>query len=499
MSRTGLGGNLVLIGPILETGVCSWSELEDPVDADWDTTERLVTLAEWPTFNPDFYPAYNAVSNNGVFLVNDRSSGSADDNGSISYSLFSSRLKQPNGSSVALPALNFTVNGPYGYEIDQSEYGSDISADGSAVAGTSERYVPFVEESCTFPFPCLGVVTDVDIHSQAFRWTQANGTQGLGYLPGGSSEPGSGANSISADGEVVAGWSSSTDGMQAFRWTESGGMVGLGDLPGGTFSSSAKDVSSDGTTVVGYGTSESGWEAFRWTEAGGMVGLGDLPGGVFYSQAVAVSADGVLVVGNSLSRCVPGSCSLYDPTHSVPFIWIYGIGMISMQDYLTLLGIDLTGWELYTVIGISDDGKTIVGTGKRGTVTTHWIASRVEAEQPSDMLPLLPSSEPAERLLPGDAYAQSGEAANTGSSGELTAPLSVENPVVLPPADTTLSSDVSPQPSVADSVVLTIVGIGEEPPTVTPPAEEPVVMTNGKRPRKVHAKPARATRKKLRK
>jgi probable HAF family extracellular repeat protein len=98
---------------------------------------------------------------------------------------------------------------------------------------------------------------------------------------------------VNADGTVVVGVISATGAFgpfEAFRWTQAGGMAGLGFLPGGT-SSNARGVNADGTVVVG-GSSATGTgpnaEAFRWTQAGGMVGLGFLPGGTS-SDAVAVN------------------------------------------------------------------------------------------------------------------------------------------------------------------------------------------------------------------
>ena len=76
-------------------------------------------------------------------------------------------------------------------------------------------------------------------------------------------------------------------------------MVGLGDLPGGDFFSEARAVSADGTVVAGFSSTALGFEAFRWTSGGGMVGLGDLPGGIFSSRALGVSADGTRVLGFS--------------------------------------------------------------------------------------------------------------------------------------------------------------------------------------------------------
>src|SRR5262245_39810238 len=58
---------------------------------------------------------------------------------------------------------------------------------------------------------------------------------------------------------------------------------GLGDLPGGPFASRVQEISADGQTVVGYSSSTSGDEPFRWTQTTGMVGLGTLPGGLVFS------------------------------------------------------------------------------------------------------------------------------------------------------------------------------------------------------------------------
>ena len=130
----------------------------------------------------------------------------------------------------------------------------------------------------------------------------------LGFLPGGNQSE---ANGVSADGAVVVGWSNFPGGaQQAFRWTQATGAVGLGFLPGGggLFGSQATAVSANGSVVVGasiipLGPGTGVDEAFRWTQATGMVGLGFLPGGSS-STARGVSADGLVIVGagnNSLS------------------------------------------------------------------------------------------------------------------------------------------------------------------------------------------------------
>ena len=225
-------------------------------------------------------------------------------------------------------------------DIPGGSFGSvayDISADSSVVVGMS-----LID---TAP-------------STAFRWTSGGGMVDLGSLPEGIlfSE----AYGVSADGSVVVGmtWS---PGYQAFRWTSGGGMVGLGYLPGGSTYSQAEGVSADGSTVVGFSYyTPTGYEAFRWTADEGMVGLGNLFGGEIGSMARDVSADGSVVVGNA----------------GLVFIWDAANGMRSLEDVLKDYGFDLTGWDLYDALGISDDGLTIVGYGRNPSGNNEaWIAT----------------------------------------------------------------------------------------------------------------------------
>jgi probable HAF family extracellular repeat protein len=119
----------------------------------------------------------------------------------------------------------------------------------------------------------------------------------LGDLPGGIFD--SAASAVSADGMVAVGSSvsgSSSPLVEAFRWTQATGMVGLGFLPGHSETSRASDVSANGSIVVG--ASGDIGEAFRWTQATGMVGLGFLPGGSS-SIALGVSADGLVTITRS--------------------------------------------------------------------------------------------------------------------------------------------------------------------------------------------------------
>jgi len=145
---------------------------------------------------------------------------------------------------------------------------------------------------------------------QAFRWTQADGLQALGYLPP-PYDYWSDARAASADGSVVVGTSSRYqlyDGPieQAVVWRQSCGcMRGLGFLSGGILSR-ANDVSADGTVIVGSGyVRGSGFQAVVWTAGGGIQKLAEIlkARGVDVTESLgeadAVSADGRWILGHT--------------------------------------------------------------------------------------------------------------------------------------------------------------------------------------------------------
>jgi probable HAF family extracellular repeat protein len=219
----------------------------------------------------------------------------------------------------------------------RSSSGTDVSADGSVVVGTSNH----------------GFDT-----REAFRWTSADGMLSIGALPSGRAR--ARAYGVSADGTVIVGrdevWENNEDSLEAFRWTAATGMVGLGDLPDGRFASEANDVSADGSVIVGVGETAVGGEAVVWTSAGGMVGLGFLPGGDNRSYALGVSADGSMVVGQS---------ELADSgSPSRAFVWTQANGMQSLRDMLIAKDVaTLDNWELREARSISANGEWVVGVG----------------------------------------------------------------------------------------------------------------------------------------
>jgi probable HAF family extracellular repeat protein len=182
------------------------------------------------------------------------------------------------------------------------------------------------------------VVVGVGNSQKAFRWTKETGIVAIA-----SGFSLSAANSVNADGSIIAGYVVESNGIyNAFRWTADTGIVGIGNLYGGNFHSAADGISDDGSVLVGYSQTAIDNEAFRWTQENGMVGLGHLPDGDPFSAANAVNADGSIIVGNGKS-----------PPNTEAFLWSEESGMVG----LGFLTDDFSS----AAYGISADGTTVVG------------------------------------------------------------------------------------------------------------------------------------------
>lgn len=249
-----------------------------------------------------------------------------------------------------------------------SSEGEGISHDGSVVVG--------------FGFSEFG--------EEAFRWTEEEGLVGLGDLPGGRFI--SRAQAVSADGSIVVGfgesdffvlhqavmWNSadqisvldgtldrqrayaiSGDGSVILGSGTSGGFVWNGDnviaelgtFPAGTAAYPAAS-SFDGSVIAGSVISPSDRQAFVWSSEGGLRGLGDLGDGSLSSSASALSYDGRVIAG-----------SIESDSGRTAFVWNESEGMQSLEVLLQTLGVDLDGWKLAYAIGISGDGKSVLGYG----------------------------------------------------------------------------------------------------------------------------------------
>jgi len=191
---------------------------------------------------------------------------------------------------------------------------------------------------------------------------------GLGDLPGGRFA--SGAVDVSADGSVVVGSSNSRGGFanDAFIWTAATGMIPL-DPKHENIVSKAHAVLADGSTVVGIrnlglgdpnSNPNAGPEAFRWTREEGMVGLGDLPNNRFWSSGIGVSRDGKMIVGF-------GSSGRAEDVEAMR--WTPDGGMVGLGDF--------PGYDFVSVaLDITPDGSVVVGFGhsRNGNEAFRWTA-----------------------------------------------------------------------------------------------------------------------------
>lgn len=187
--------------------------------------------------------------------------------------------------------------------------------------------------------------------------TVAGGVNDLGSF-GGSSR----ANDANHDGSVVVGWDEASDGhWRSVAWINGVETI-LHDV--GAFTE-AKAVNGDGTVIVGdawnndTGSLEAAtwrWDGASWNEEILGVLEGTFPG-FGRSVATGVSDDGSVIIGFNAYDFGPFS-------DSTGFIWTATLGMMSIEQYLTMHGVTLDPmFDVQNLTGISGDGKTLVGYG----------------------------------------------------------------------------------------------------------------------------------------
>jgi probable HAF family extracellular repeat protein len=230
----------------------------------------------------------------------------------------------------------------YATGMSSSSLPVGVSGDGTRVVGVGPHYV-------------CGTTL-----SRAFWWSQSPLEQA--WLPTlhanwctGVAE----ATAISSDGAAFIGTSSSDSGYsRAFRFFSST-LQGLGSLDG--TSSFATDTNHNGSCVVGWSSSGEHTHGFLWELNSGMQDLGTAPG-ASDSAANGVAAEAMVIVGVSGRRAS---------------IWKPGMGMVSLELFLSAQGLDLEGWELLAASGVSADGTVIFGTGLLNGADAHWVVRGV--------------------------------------------------------------------------------------------------------------------------
>ena len=163
---------------------------------------------------------------------------------------------------------------------------------------------------------------------------------------------------VSGDGKIAVGiggiWG---EGDHPIWWSSDTGIVELAGTTG-----EARNISSDGTVIVG----QSAAVPTRWTGPG-FTTREPLP--LLPNLAVApkgwinaTSRDGSVSVGASQTTDTYGEAAL----------WTDG-RVQKISDILTAAGADLFGWTLDEAVGISDDGKIVLGKGRYGGRFRAWI------------------------------------------------------------------------------------------------------------------------------
>ena len=179
-----------------------------------------------------------------------------------------------NSSSFGSEAFIWTqatgMNGLGGALPSDTPHYSNTQSCATAVAFVPA--VPTVSDAYTVVAGTRTLYSDTGLETQAFRWSEATGKVGLGFLPG---DTDSNATGISADGRVVVGQSSGgSNGIRAFRWTYAGGMQSVADWLAEAGISSAEwqylyeatATNGDGSVIVGNGRrfspgNDQGWLA----------------------------------------------------------------------------------------------------------------------------------------------------------------------------------------------------------------------------------------------
>lgn len=219
------------------------------------------------------------------------------------------------------------------------------------------------------------------VTQMGFRWDATSGTVQLPLAN--LDSRGSRANTVSADGLVVAGKEITATGDAAgVVWKDGNAEIIYHDVDYyGTFGTysvgQAWAVSADGSVVVGdsaIGPAEDGYpqSAWIWSEENGTEVLGHFPcpptSWFCWSgsgHANAVSRDGVVVGGW-------GS----DTFDREAAIWTRGLGYMMLEEFLEKQGVtSIEGWSLSAVLAIAGNGTVLGGWGTYGGAVYGWTVN----------------------------------------------------------------------------------------------------------------------------
>jgi len=203
----------------------------------------------------------------------------------------------------------------------------------------------------------VGVGYDGCGHAHGFRWDAEAGMVDLGSMV---STRSSRANAISADGQVIVGWSDQATGFrQGARWVDGGRQWFAMDrtAPVGE----ALAVNGDGSIVVGYGCGSANQYAWRWTEETGVECIQGTVANPYQTLMLALSDDGQVIGGAVAPDFGPERKAL---------LWFNG-EPVDLREYLLTHGAEVKGWDLQSVLAVSSDGHTVAGWGVGPDLRIH--------------------------------------------------------------------------------------------------------------------------------
>lgn len=217
---------------------------------------------------------------------------------------------------------------PFGPQGFPPERLSAVSADGQTVLGYG--YHPFMG-------------------NEIFTWTV--GQPQLQLIPRVEGTLGGFAYELSDDASVIVG----TQVAQltprvhrAARWVNGVGEL-ISQAPN-AIASEGYALSADGNVMGGQVSFPGSSDAYIWTQAHGMQLIGAADIGLTQSRVTDLSADGGVAVGAGLLN-----------GKLLGFVWTEARGVVLADDLLTAYGIDLGGYTINGISGVSNDGRTFVG------------------------------------------------------------------------------------------------------------------------------------------
>lgn len=225
----------------------------------------------------------------------------------------------------------------------------------------------------------------------------------------------SSATDVSADGSVIVGYAQNNPGdmplFVAVRWA-AGGYTLLPPAPGFTTSRRATCISGDGQYIFGTSAFFPGFVSVptRWGPGNVPQALGNPPGETFEAYPMKASVDGMVAMGwgaqvhtwrwieglgyQSIASPVGTTARPQDMTGggetivgsvylsqdvSYAAFWTQSGQWMDLNAYLPTQGLDLTGWYLNTCYAVSDDGRTLAGTGFYNGQGAAWAITGIRS------------------------------------------------------------------------------------------------------------------------